>query len=37
MLRRDLLKILAGVAALPIASKFMKGKGALKPAVKTVA
>jgi len=37
MLRRDLLKILAGVAALPIASKFMKGKGALKPAAKTVA
>ena len=36
MLRRDLLKILAGVAALPIASKFMKGKGALKPAAKAV-
>jgi hypothetical protein len=37
MLRRDLLKILAGVAALPIASKLMKGKSLLKPAAKTVA
>jgi hypothetical protein len=30
------MKILGGVLALPIASKLMKGKGALKPAAKTV-
>ena len=30
------MKILGGVFALPIASKLMKGKGALKPAAKTV-
>ena len=37
MKRRGFLKILAGVAALPIASKLMKGKSLLKPAAKTVA